>query len=731
MIKNNLKLRDIVSEHRRSIIAMLEVEYTNYYVAVDILEEIYRNNRKLIISDTEELQKICREINRVLKSSKGDISLRECKMLSLLAVFIETGNRKMVENYQIILKKIFNKSTVEHIVRITSTKKSSKEQEDTKDYYNVFQVLIYDLLHSMGEKKLLLQIKKPSNATINSLLLGIRNSNWTLKSKAFACIDFEHEKKEHGKSKKEIHCLSLILYDLNFILERLSLSTEGNYPKEVRIYLSNLIKILQTIEATFEHLERNHKLEDEESEETLLVVKIVERLHLLKSMCPLVVRKKISQLSKYVANFQQKIKKLNLDVNLLGLLSLAELSDFLSQEIKEEKLPLIIMYSEKIKSKRDGSQPYDIFEASKAKVEEKLREKIKWSSLDKEGIEIDQTEMQALQQFLRCLSNVNKSDPTVLSDNLKDFLMNFLRTSFLGDSGEKLEKMQNVLVQYDIPSVICSILEEPFKQRYKLFCSTTYLGIKLLEGGNSTTQQEFLQLFRLDGKNWIFQNLHSIINDCLRTIEFYYQYQEDPTIKSYEIMLEFEEVFTCKEERQLSCRLLRNTFQFLQLLCENDNHDMKEYIYNQLDREGHAKYMSRNFIEAAHTTMETLFSIIEYNIVELRDYPDAKFGEEIRENVFGLPTYILDFLIEVCQIPAEQNQVYLCRTDFFDLLARLIALKRDINEKKDSRDIFVIEQENMFFTLERKLIILLRSLLESDNGEIIDLLRNKVGNPEF
>lgn len=44
-------------------------------------------------------------------------------------------------------------------------------------------------------------------------------------------------------------------------------------------------------------------------------------------------------------------------------------------------------------------------------------------------------------------------------------------------------------------------------------------------------------MFREDSKNHIFQNIHSIMYDSLKTIEFYYMYEEDPTIKSYEMML--------------------------------------------------------------------------------------------------------------------------------------------------------------------------------------------------
>ena len=53
-------------------------------------------------------------------------------------------------NYQIIIKNIFEKEVVENIIALTNTKKFSKEQEDSKDYENIFQILIYDLLNTMG-----------------------------------------------------------------------------------------------------------------------------------------------------------------------------------------------------------------------------------------------------------------------------------------------------------------------------------------------------------------------------------------------------------------------------------------------------------------------------------------------------------------------------------------------------------------------------------------------------
>ena len=129
-------------------------------------------------------------IIKVVKTGKGEITLKHCKLISLLSIFIETGNRKITDNYQIILKNIFNKNNFECIKSIIKAKKFSKEQEDSKSYCNIFEVLIYDLLSSMNDK-LVLSISKPPNATLNSLLLGIGSCNWNFKSKVYACINFK------------------------------------------------------------------------------------------------------------------------------------------------------------------------------------------------------------------------------------------------------------------------------------------------------------------------------------------------------------------------------------------------------------------------------------------------------------------------------------------------------------------------------------------------------------
>ncbi len=47
------------------------------------------------------------------------------------------------------------------------------------------------------------------------------------------------------------------------------------------------------------------------------------------------------------------------------------------------------------------------------------------------------------------------------------------------------------------------------------------------------------------------------------------------------------------------CKLLCDVFRFLQLLCENNNRRMKDYVFSQCDEQDKIKYLSVNFVHIA------------------------------------------------------------------------------------------------------------------------------------
>lgn len=180
---------------------------------------------------------------------------------------------------------------------------------------------------------------------------------------------------------------------------------------------------------------------------------------------------------------------------------------------------------------------------------------------------------------------------------------------------------------------------------------------------------------------------------------------------------------------------------------------MKEYIQNQSDEEGRVKYTSINFIEEANKTLWEVMDILKGNLKEIRSFSDnmpkddqerlfyQSFKAEVEENLCIIPLLIVEFLIEVCQIPSEKNQVYLCRTNFFETVRRL---EECIIELDDGKLLFGQERfsdsitirENgvevpFFFAIEKKIIVLIRSLLEPNDPFIKEILQKNFTNQAF
>jgi hypothetical protein len=56
---------------------------------------------------------------------------------------------------------------------------------------NILRIVLYDLIVMVGQRKMLKEVERPKNDTIEALLLMIGNNNWSLKVKAFLSIKYE------------------------------------------------------------------------------------------------------------------------------------------------------------------------------------------------------------------------------------------------------------------------------------------------------------------------------------------------------------------------------------------------------------------------------------------------------------------------------------------------------------------------------------------------------------
>jgi inositol 1,4,5-triphosphate receptor type 1/inositol 1,4,5-triphosphate receptor type 3 len=73
---------------------------------------------------------------------------------------------------------------------------------------------------------------------------------------------------------------------------------------------------------------------------------------------------------------------------------------------------------------------------------------------------------------------------------------------------------------------------------------------------------------------------------------------------------------------ELQCELdyemaLCRTFRFMQLLCENNNIDMKKFLLKQHNEDGSDKLLVINFVQEACILMRQFFKIMSIKIVNI------------------------------------------------------------------------------------------------------------------
>ena len=96
----------------------------------------------------------------------------------------------------------------------------------------------------------------------------------------------------------------------------------------------------------------------------------------------------------------------------------------------------------------------------------------------------------------------------------------------------------------------------------------------------------------------------------------------------------------------MSISIICSAFRMLQLLCENNNFEMKNFLREQRDKDGNVKLNSINFVE--------------FSTRQLR-----RFLKILNEKVAPIASQIIDFINECIQLPALENQQTLCKSTYF------------------------------------------------------------------
>ncbi|CAD8077595.1 unnamed protein product [Paramecium sonneborni] len=343
-----------------------------------------------------------------------------------------------------------------------------------------------------------------------------------------------------------------------------------------------------------------------------------------------------------------------------------------------------------------------------------------------------------LKEFIQNIIHLNLNHYDTLSQDIQIFFLKALekiiRKSENKDNLELHNKIvkqqQNFLLECGAAELICKLLRIPnLELRQALTNSLISFGNAFLERGNTKCQNEIYQKLLNDSKNKILINYRQLIRRVSRAVYNNFKFRKS---KPQEVFLNIglcdnydfydDETSTIsrlnptqeddiKEEniKEEFKNLLNKSFRFLQLLCENNNVKMKNFIRQQIETDLNPKIGSINFIELATS--------------QLRVFCKA-FNSKISE----IPIYILDFILEVVQVPCLENQITLCKTTFFEDVCYLVQ-QLSIEKNQEQRGLKDSGMQSLF-NIYNKIIIIIMSVLEGNDERIQEDLQKKI-DPKF
>jgi hypothetical protein len=299
-----------------------------------------------------------------------------------------------------------------------------------------------------------------------------------------------------------------------------------------------------------------------------------------------------------------------------------------------------------------------------------------------------------LYKFIRRIIALNSRDPSALTAEQKIFFLQYIiafiergnsnlpppeeghprkeidewEAEDLSDEQDKasITGIQINLKKRDLGRFIVDLLKEDITVNIELANSILLCAIAYLLGGNNVTQKNVLEELEKDEENKVFANIESLIvvlgKLIRKNIDESNTMKKEANAQSAEFSPDKVDNYDFFDTRQkytmrknvsepnstdeliynkLCITTYRRAFKFLQILCENNNQDGKHMIRSQ---EGKPKQF--NFIDITTKELGHLFQIYCF---------------EIRV----VPLYLLDFLLEVTQIPIYDNQAALMNSTFF------------------------------------------------------------------
>lgn len=199
LIKDNKVLKKQIISMRNSFIHLVAEENHHSFVALDILTEIYSNNRSIVMSDREELYQLCSVFKELMDrdhkcefSSKNHLNIKINKLLRLIQTFLTVQGKKIKSNFSVVLNELFEKDAlVRYICKLKnihnqqlgkqlSSKEDSLNNTDQLCNNYLFQILLFKLTRTLEQKPEKMNFTLPHINQTLDLILKVGKNNFTL-----------------------------------------------------------------------------------------------------------------------------------------------------------------------------------------------------------------------------------------------------------------------------------------------------------------------------------------------------------------------------------------------------------------------------------------------------------------------------------------------------------------------------------------------------------------------
>ncbi|CAD8133692.1 unnamed protein product [Paramecium octaurelia] len=327
--------------------------------------------------------------------------------------------------------------------------------------------------------------------------------------------------------------------------------------------------------------------------------------------------------------------------------------------------------------------------------------------------------------FLRLLSRLITEKN--LSNKQKMVEVDLWTSEFWIDYKQEINHAQNLLAKCGAQDLILLILSESFLEiNLSLLNECLLFSIAFLLGGNTQAQNAILLKLKQDSQNQILTNIKIIITkltkvinnnfsivtynntkgcDFIQTVDNFDFYNTNTKVMQRVNVVDpddFKETNFKKQCLDVLCRF----FRVMQLLCENNNSEMKEFFRRQTDDQNIARINSINFIE--------------FTSVQLRAYLKI-----LSRAIIIIPASILDFINEVIQLPCIENQITLCHTTFFEdvsNMAHFFANKSNQLQRLFDTEDDLQELQELFNKILQTVLL----VLEGNEEKIYKDIQNKL-----